>query len=416
MANKNNTREGIHSGLSQSKSDEKWADMLNFRSSDNRTFVVPRKYKLYDKDTVFHTIVRGVGDLVYAFGDRFSGLFRGNESSGLGQLWRARVTRLVTNEDQSENLKLRGSYLGSEPLELRLTVVNGKLVSDANWPEVVEEVVEVEQASSLNCGVVTNYPQLDITVRFLPRAAQWQVDYESYAVRDVVLSVVENPPFVAGASVVCYCVESHVTFDDYNYTSFISNLHPPVTGKKWVKVVPWLEGVTGGAEGNLVYRGGNIWKCIIDHFPYDEPVVEDSFPGTGVNSAAYWVLLATMPSTVAAFLIAPPYVTGTRVSHNGLVYVANTTHTPSYSNRPGVGSVWTLYTPTPLPASGADVSIYQGRDLVQIYRTNAAGLLTVPLIPNPYRIQITRDDFELKEVTFLKTSDDQAVTITAQQV
>lgn len=164
MASKNNTREGIHSGLTQSKSDEKWSDMLNFRCSDNRTFVVPRRLGLLQMDAGLHTVIHGVGDLNYAIGSKKSFLFRGHDDTGFHKLWHARLVRTTGIDDQSENIKLRGSYLGTVPKNIRLTVLKGLLVKDSDWP--VEPVVPVEPVyvPGLNCGVEAYYPLVTLFV------------------------------------------------------------------------------------------------------------------------------------------------------------------------------------------------------------------------------------------------------------
>lgn len=164
MANKNNTREGIHSGLSQSKSDEKWSDMLNFRNSDNRTFAVPRRLGLLQEDAGLHTVIHGVGDVNYAIGSKKSYMFRSHDSTVFAKLWRARLERLTSTEDQSENLKIRGSYTGSVPRNIRLTVVKGQLVPDYDWPVAPVPVVETPYVPMLNCNANFGNYYLYLTV------------------------------------------------------------------------------------------------------------------------------------------------------------------------------------------------------------------------------------------------------------
>lgn len=165
MANQNNTREGIHSGLTQSKSDQKWSDMLNFRCSDNRTFVVPHRLGLLQFDAGLHTVIHGVGDVNYAIGSKKSYLFRGHDSTSFDRLWKARLVRETGTADQSENLKLRGSYTGNVPRNIRLTVVNGSLVLDSDWPITPEPEVEVPYVPDLNCDGASNDVHTHFNVR-----------------------------------------------------------------------------------------------------------------------------------------------------------------------------------------------------------------------------------------------------------
>ena len=165
MAFKNNTREDVHSGLTQSKSDQKWSDMLNFRSSSNRTMVVSFRRKLFELAGNFHTIIKGVNDIFYVIGSNSSWLLRGYDNHTPQKLWRLILTRNnISLEDQSEEIKIRGSYTGTKPTRILVTLVNGKLIPDFAWPVTIEPEPEVVPVISLNCGDKRNLYQLLLTV------------------------------------------------------------------------------------------------------------------------------------------------------------------------------------------------------------------------------------------------------------
>lgn len=152
MASKHNTRSDIHSGVSLTKSDAKWADQLNFRSSDNRTYVVPRRVKLLERDAGFHTIIHGIGSDNYALGSKESWMFQGNDQTEFIRLWRARLRQKILGKRTLEPLKVRGNYLGNSTETVVLTLVNNHLVLDSKWPPAPIVVEEVEPTPSVDCG------------------------------------------------------------------------------------------------------------------------------------------------------------------------------------------------------------------------------------------------------------------------
>lgn len=171
----------------------------------------------------------------------------------------------------------------------------------------------------------------------------WAAKYSTYAIGDIRRATYPSGGAWADGASAAYCVEAFTAEDGYGYITDRSDQYPQDTGDKWVLVErwreAWLASGVGIDLGTLVYRGGKIWKCILAHDTLGQTGDE---PGTGSIYTDFWEEFADMPVSVDPFTIAETYTSGTRVSYAGLVYVANTTHTPQTSNRPGVGSVWTL--------------------------------------------------------------------------
>jgi hypothetical protein len=133
------THENYHSGLSSMGNDEKWFDMLNFRSINGRTRIVPRKYTIFNHDSGLHTIIQGLGGQHYLIGSKASFVQTNCESATQFPLWQLSVscsnTKDSTNERTaaSQQLLVRGQYTGTDPLSLDVTLVKKPLVA----PEVV---------------------------------------------------------------------------------------------------------------------------------------------------------------------------------------------------------------------------------------------------------------------------------------
>ena len=104
---KHSTREQIHNGLSQKKEDEKWSDLLNFRSSDNRTFVVPRRFKMFECNAGFHTVLHGLNNECYAVGSNASVCFKSHDNTAFTRLWKVSVTN---GAGTTVALQVRGGY------------------------------------------------------------------------------------------------------------------------------------------------------------------------------------------------------------------------------------------------------------------------------------------------------------------
>ena len=409
MANKNNTREDIHSGLSETKSEQKWSDMLNFRSANNRTYVIPRKKKLYELPASFHTVIRGIGELAYAIGSRGSYVFRGREGVGIGKLWRARLVRDVDTDDQSENLKVRGSYLGTVPRVIRLTVVDGRLVRDVDWPEEPVEEVEAMPNPSLFCGKVYNRPELELAVTFLPYAPEWNMKFRSFATGAVVASYPEGVAFDPYAHSYYYCATGHSaedfsTIDGDPYIDFENSI--PTTSAPWVICQPYDSGGIW-VEGEVVFLASGIYKCLASHGPYPSFV-----PGGSGAWSTVWQKLAN--------LFSPPqligkdnYNIGEYATKAAVTYKSISNHAPNYTNDPP-SAAWT--TVTSEPARAAEVSVYNGLDLVTQGVTNAQGLLKVNLLPGTYRIRVEAEGMQMVETEIVKDADPQTETIQLQQL
>lgn len=163
MPTQNVTREAIHAGVSGTKTDAKWKDQLNFRSSDNKTVVVPKKFRLVESAGAgFHTLLKGPGSLLYAIGANESLVLRGQESPRVEKLWRVKVNQEGSVDRIHEPLKIRGAYQGTVPLKIRLTVVDGQIVTDADWPVENVEPEPVAPTISINCGKTRRMPVLTV--------------------------------------------------------------------------------------------------------------------------------------------------------------------------------------------------------------------------------------------------------------
>lgn len=138
------TLESIHAGLSGKKEDLRWSDLLNFRSSDNRTFAVPRMYKLLEGARGLHTVLSGLKNNCYALGSKQSFHFQAFENSQFLPLWRLRVEQNLREGSQADCLHIRGSYDGVDGRRLRLTVVKNRLELATINPEVIipDEFIE----------------------------------------------------------------------------------------------------------------------------------------------------------------------------------------------------------------------------------------------------------------------------------
>jgi len=195
MASKNLTHEDIHTGLSQAKAGAPWLDMNNFRSSGNRTSVVPRRFKLFEYDAGFHTVINGLNGVGYAIGSKASFMFRGHDLTQFTRLWRATIERETVSEDQSENIKVRGSFLGTQPKTYRLTVVCGKLVLDSNWPVSVTEEVVTPEILELKMPLEN---QVYLSVAYPQGATVWTRYRPEYNVGDIVKR--SNPDYEDGVT------------------------------------------------------------------------------------------------------------------------------------------------------------------------------------------------------------------------
>jgi hypothetical protein len=157
------THENIHTGLSGLNNDEKWQDMLNLRSAQNCTSVVPHKFLMVNADKAgLHTIVPSLKGHNLALGTCASFGFVAADSVCPYPLWRLSQRYLGENGsrgEQSQRLVVQGSYTGSEPIKLRVQYIDGKLVPF--WKVKSAPVVEVEEEETdYGCGEAQD--QVDI--------------------------------------------------------------------------------------------------------------------------------------------------------------------------------------------------------------------------------------------------------------
>lgn len=434
MANKNNTREGIHSGLSQSKSDEKWSDMLNFRSNDNRTFAIPRKLGMLQHDAGLHTVLHGVGDLNYAIGSKKSFVFRSHDGTEFKPLWQARLERQTSTEDQSENLRVRGSYLGSVPLNIRVTVLDGVLVLDKDWPEEPVEVVETEPAPELNCD--PNQPtntgsKLKLTITVVNPYPNWTWGGfntfqggqlvrvanpvtgvgETHAIAMQTNTATDNTLTAADAG---YTVLTSTQFSTSAWRSFIFNNVPGTSA--YIVLNNWL------LVKNVMYQ------CILNWDPMD--TLADAFPPFGSLASKYWTPVYTptktpLDSSTLNFTDIPvivrkssvSYLINDLVSYNGKVFKSKSNHTSALSHEPEIGGSWATYWNLETLsahltfATGADLAVWKGTKFINNYKTNANGLLTLNLASGVYTLTAAYPAHNNKTVAFTKTGSEQTLTI-----
>lgn len=177
----------------------------------------------------------------------------------------------------------------------------------------------------------------------------WAVEYQSYAALDVVTNIptylLANSTWTDGVDYVFWCHTAHTASSGSNLTSISPN---------WYNAIAWLQEVppvntsgaayfttsVGSLSGKYCNHGGKVWECILGHAPDSSSALSE--PGVGSSWATYWVEVVDFAGDPPTYLPASTYVSGTRVSHEGLVYACNTTHVPSNANRPGVGAQWTL--------------------------------------------------------------------------
>lgn len=179
MPNQFITHEKIHSGLSGLSNDDKWQDMLNFRSFQGRTKPVPKRLALInDNPQSYHTIIGGLDGHNLVIGTQKSFGFVGAENLQTYPLWRLSQKFLGDSSErgeQSQRLLVQGEYTGTQPCKIRVTFIKGRPVLEV-IPEAVEEP-EVDygcgtSGSAINItGIVIDFltedPIEDATVNFL---------------------------------------------------------------------------------------------------------------------------------------------------------------------------------------------------------------------------------------------------------
>jgi hypothetical protein len=427
MPNKNITREQIHTGLSQSKSDEKWSDMMNFRCASNRTKVVPRKFKLSETTDGYHTIIRGVGGLIYAIGLRFSKVLRGMDGTIPQHLWRARVTRETHTDDQSENLRVRGSYLGGVPKSIRVTVVNNRLIADHDWAAPILDE-EVEAGEDVTDGA---YP-LELTISFAvqPWLGTSELERTEYTIGQTVRQNhnIATPEFPTTGDVY-QCVKNTAGFP--NTFCHAGNV------QFWRRLqrYNWVD--NDYAPSGVAYQIGErildsteqyIFECIqiaLLKPPTTSTVIGSSYT-KHPQSEQYWKLIGPTGPIPLYCYYAKNFV-GDQVSYNGVRYTCVQNHEhglspighPEISTVPGASTTipfWSVTNPYLQPARAADVDIYDGVVKVGDQIANANGLSRLHLNTGTYRIVVSRNDCRLTEFTVVKTTALQTQAVTIQQV
>tara|TARA_R110000868_G_scaffold81743_1_gene231165 strand:- start:22963 stop:23397 length:435 start_codon:yes stop_codon:yes gene_type:complete len=127
-----NGRENIHTGLSGLKDDNKWSDMLNFRSVNRRTTAINRKLEMFQRDCGLHSLFRGYDNRIYAIGSKSSfGFIAGEDTEKSNfKLWRVTQRYNSPRNERSpstQTLTIRGNYTGSQAKRIRVVFVKTKL-------------------------------------------------------------------------------------------------------------------------------------------------------------------------------------------------------------------------------------------------------------------------------------------------
>jgi hypothetical protein len=224
MANNNIqvTHENIHTGLSGLNNDEKWKDMLNFRSAQSRTTVVPHKFLVATPFCAhLHTIIAALNGHNLAVGANKSFGFVGADNICAYPLWRLKqryLGELGDRDSQSQRLLVQGSYTGQHPLRLRVSYIAGRLVPF--WavppaPEAVTPAPEIDYGCGENLAVfkvygtftnsVTTEPLADVLVEFI------LFGHIQYTLRTNSLGKFEIPEFLPGFYTFRYTIEGYIT-------------------------------------------------------------------------------------------------------------------------------------------------------------------------------------------------------------
>ena len=187
---------------------------------------------------------------------------------------------------------------------------------------------------------------ITITAKDKKAPAAWSELFVSYLVGSTRIRYTDSPPWVDDVTYGAYCAVAHTTEAGTSYSGETSNTYPPAGDDKWVTVSPWELEATNPAAfysvGELGYRSGRIWQCIVGHAP--DGAGPDADPGTGVDTALFWIDLAAMPATPGVWSLSDSYITGTRVSRLGHTYECTADHVPvAATTRPGSGSDWMDY-------------------------------------------------------------------------
>lgn len=424
MASKNLTHAAIHTGLSQVQDGEQWADMLNFRSGAGRTTVVPRRLKLLEVDGGFHTVARGANGVNYVFGDKKSFTFRGHEATEFKPLWKVDVKRETTSEDQSENIKVRGSFLGSAPTSIKVTVVAGKLILDKDWP-VEPEVVEVVKEPIVVTMPVNNAVHLQITY---PKGAEaWTTGVSQYNRKDIVKKL--NPAYVEG-----------VTSPDLQYFYYVclkTTVYQPLyqmgaelahsvdfqfLSLYWRQITLWDDNGLGGGgratgtKGEWAVREGSLYRCLRDCSLTN---TNDWFPGriNGWRKKRWQFLMVVdvVKADVPVFAPSKQYVPNDLVIYQGAVYRSKTTHFGNDFSSPTL-----LESENWLPrllanhvaANGAKVRIHKGTQFISEERASAYGQVMLKLPKGSYTVYSEMPDFTQKVTAIEVTDVSQFINIT----
>lgn len=429
MANKNLTHEGIHSGLSLSKQDSKWSDMLNFRSNNNRTYVVPSKYKLLERDAGFHTVLHGIGGLNYAIGSKESWVFYNNDHTLFRRLWEVKARRVAGTDDLTETIKIRGAYQGEAPVNIRLTFIDGKLIPDYNWTVDPEPEVEPEFVPELNCGVRENKPLLKLGVfsEIDEVDPEWSIgDYNSYQEGQFVKYSGDLPP--DDPDLYYIALRTFRVMNNFETSSAggggtLSN----AKSNGHLKEIFWISNVQNKPTpyytinaGNLMHNGDRIYQCVYT-FLYYTNFPSIAYPPTGTHWTDWFI--DTGEDFVESNMLEwktfnyTHYKVDDKVINSAVHYKCILEHDSSNATNPGVGVDWETYwevsTPTfgGVPAAGAVVSVYNGVIHVGDFRTNPSGLLDLYLSEGHYKLVITYPSFPVKIYDFDMPDSDYGINV-----
>jgi hypothetical protein len=389
------THEKIHTGLSGLNNDDKWKDMLNFRSEQSTTVVLLPKFVVIPSFCAkLHTLISAPQGHNFAIGCRQSFGFVGGENLCPYPLWRLeqKYTNPLANRDgQSQRLVIRGSYTGSEPLKLKVSYVAGKLTPFWAVPTPVEPPAPAPEID-YGCGVnfstflvngsivdSDNEPVGDVLIEFIQfgfavyslrtdsfgrftipefAAGLYTFRYskdayflesedvliEEATVLDRVIELVtdwpawQNAPNYQPNDVVSYDLSGtiyHFATDQTNYTGApgLTSIGPAIQWVSRAVAYNWYILADTIAQTNTCHWfEGNLYRCFGSPLPAGLPGEYIGWDPEGTLFPPYHYRGLWRATTA--------YADNAPVSNEGVRYRATSSHTPSTLTEPGVGANW----------------------------------------------------------------------------
>jgi len=360
MANNNvqPTHENIHTGLSGLNNDEKWKDMLNFRSQQKKTVVVPHKFLVVNNPCArLHTILPGLSGHNLAIGKHQSFGFVGGENMCPYPLWRVKqryLGELGERDSQSQRLVVQGSYTGHRPTKIRVHYIKGQLVPFWNVPPEPEPVVEpppidygcgVDFAAFKVSGTITDQdttdPIADVLVEFI------RFGFVQYSLYTNAFGKFEIDNFESGFYTFRLRKDNYFgSTEDLTLaeeTVLDRALYTKVGREVWTSGI-YSEGevLVARTEFPFVYDTSTALYCEADHaYPAFDDTDTKSTIGGGGNP---WVIVYSWAANTASGTW--PWGVGELAYRGSTIYLCDTAHDANALAGvadPGTGSSWATY-------------------------------------------------------------------------